>query len=150
MPTSSFLDKVSAKTNQIVNQAKEATSQVAITLKQEATTALQQLLVEINGLKPILLECGFIVGDINFTFPMPELKMTIEQTQMGKRTLEQIIGEDRGNLSDLQRSILNLMISTNDLVQITSRYGYTFRKYDVRLTLPPKVTIHLVSLKSIG
>lgn len=42
------------------------------------------------------------------------------------------------------------MIKAHELAEVTSRYGYTFCKYDVTMTVPPKVTIHHVSTKSKG
>ena len=114
-----------------------------------------EFLHEIDGLKPIIAQCGFVVKDINVTFPLPaELKMSIEKMSDGKKTLEQILQEDeekdnsQNKLTNTQKTILNLMIKANELAVITNQYGYTFKKYDVVLSATPKVTLHLVSNKS--
>jgi len=113
-----------------------------------------EFLHEIDGLKPIIVQCGFIVKDINVTFPLPaELKMSIEKISDGKKTLEQILQEADGessnqiNITNTQKTILNLMIKANELAVVTNQYGYTFKKYDVVLSATPKVTLHLVSNK---
>jgi hypothetical protein len=82
--------------------------------------------------------------------------VTIEQTGQGKKTLEQILAEDKektsaeNKLSDLQKAVLNSMVKANDLAQITNKYGYTFKRYEVTLSTPPSVTIHLISNKVSG
>lgn len=109
---------------------------------------------EIEGLKPIIAQCGFVIKDISVTFPLPsEFKMAVEQTGRGKKTLEQIIEgddaktDDEHKLTDIQKTILNLMIKANELAVVTNQYGYTFKKYDVVFSVTPKVTLHLVSNK---
>lgn len=115
----------------------------------------KQFIGELNGLKPIIMQCGFIIKDINLTFPLPsELKLSIEQTGQGKKTLEQILKEDDERtdekMAPTQKTILNLMIKANEMATITSQYGYTFKKYDVVLSATPKITLHLVSNKPNG
>lgn len=120
--------------------------------KETLQNVSKQFIIEIDGLKPIITQCGFIMKDINLTFPMPsELKMTIEQTEQGKKTLEQILKEDdekvEGKMTNTQRTILNVMIKANELASVTIQYGYIFKKYDITLSATPRVTLHLVSSK---
>jgi hypothetical protein len=144
------------KTRTAVSKVKGTTEQIIDAGKEKFYEMSVRLLEEINGLKPILSECGFMIGDLNVTFPLPaEFQMTIEQSGQGKKTLEQILIESDESkssggehLSTLQRMILSSMIRANQLVDTTSKYGYTFRKYDVTLTTPPRVTIHLISNKA--
>ena len=119
--------------------------------KEKLNLSMEQMLGEMVGLKPILLECGFIVGDINVTLGLPpEIKMTVDQTGQGHLSLQSILEKDDGQLTALQKTVLRSMVRANDMAEVTKNYGYTFRKYDVELTLPPRVTVHLISNKSSG
>lgn len=131
------------------------TDDVFAVSKEKFQSISKQFISELNGLKPIITQCGFIIKDINLTFPLPsELKLSIEQTGQGKKTLEQILKEDDekfdGKMTGSQKTILNLMIKANEMATITSQYGYTFKKYDVVLSATPKITLHLVSTKPNG
>lgn len=123
--------------------------------KEKFQNISKQFIGELNGLKPIISQCGFIIKDINLTFPLPsELKMSIEQTGQGKKSLEEILREDDEKIDEkmtsTQKTILNLMIKANELAAVTSQYGYIFKKYDVTLSATPKITLHLVSNKPNG
>lgn len=129
-------------------KAKETAEQLKDVSKEKGRDALEHALSEFNGLKPILADCGFIVGDIVFSMPIPEVLVTLEHIEGGKETLEQVLADKQVTLTDFQRTALNLLARANEMVEVTNRYGYTFRKYDLDITVPPKVSIHLVSLKS--
>jgi len=123
--------------------------------KEKFQSISKQFIGELNGLKPIIKQCGFIIKDINLTFPLPsELKMSIEQTGRGRKSLEDILKEDNekidGKMTNSQRTILNLMIKANELATVTNDYGYIFKKYDVTLSATPKITLHLISNKPNG
>ena len=108
-----------------------------------------QALAELEGLRPILAECGFIIGDVQVTVPLPvEVKVSVEHTEQGKTTLEQILAEPERTLSALQRGVLQAMLHANELAVLTERHGYTFRTYDIALSTPPRVTLHLVATQT--
>jgi hypothetical protein len=155
------LDKFTKQAKDAANKAMDASRQAALKAKETAEQlkdvgkekgreALDRALAEFAGLKPILADCGFIVGDIVFSMPIPEILVTLEHVEGGKQTLEQVLAEKHETLTDFQKIALNLLARANEMVEVTNRYGYTFRKYDLDLTVPPKVSIHLVSLKSKG
>ncbi len=150
-----FLDRTLSSVREASIKIRETTEQAIDVGKEKLRDLSLSLLGEINGLAPILTECGFIIGDINLTLPFPpEIKMSVEQTGEGEKTLEQILAEDNEKaeeeprLTTLQKTILNSMVKANELAQLTDSYGYTFKRYDIALTTPPKVTIHLISKKS--
>jgi len=134
----------------MVNDAKETAEQLREVSKEKGREALEHALAELNGLKPILADCGFIVGDLVFSIPIPEVLVTLEYIGGGKQTLEQVLADEESALTDFQKAVLNLLAKANELAEVTSQYGYIFRKYDLAMTFPPKVSIHLMSLKSKG
>lgn len=141
-------NKAMDASRQAALKAKETAEQLKDVGKEKGREALERALSEFNGLKPLLADCGFIVGDIVFSMPIPEILVTLEHIEGGKQTLEQVLGEKQDTLTDFQKMALTLLAKANEMAEVTGRYGYTFRKYDLDLTVPPKVSIHLVSLKS--
>ena len=143
-------NKAMDASRQAASKAKETAEQLKDVGKEKGREALERALSEFNGLKPILADCGFIAGDIVFSMPIPEILVTLEHIEGGKQTLEQVLVDQQNPLTDFQKAALNLLAKANEMAEVTSRYGYTFRKYDLDMTIPPKVSIHLVSLKSKG
>ncbi|MBI5828266.1 MAG: hypothetical protein HZB20_01695, partial [Chloroflexi bacterium] len=69
--------KVKQTAEQAVDVGREKLREMSMTLP-----------AEMNGLKPILVECGFIIGDTNITLSIPpEFKMTVEQIGAGRKNL---------------------------------------------------------------
>lgn len=133
-----------------VDEAKETAEQLRQVGTDKGRETLTRALTEFDGLKPILAECGFIVGDIVFSMPIPELLITLEHIEDSKTSLGQVLADQQTALTDFQKSALNLLAKANEMVGLTRQYGYTFRKYDLAMTIPPRVSIHLISLKSKG
>lgn len=133
-----------------VDEAKETAEQLRQVGTDKGRESLTRALAEFNGLKPILAECGFIVGDVVFSMPIPEVLVTLEYIGEGKKTIEQALTDQETTLTDFQKAALNLLSKANDLAEVTIQYGYVFRKYDLAMTFPPKVSIHLMSIKSKG
>lgn len=142
--------KAMEASRRVVNNAKDAADQLGHVSKEKAQETLERALPEFNGLKPILADCGFIVGDIVFSIPLPEVLVTLEYIGEGKRTLEQVLADPESGLTDFQKAVLNLLAKANELAEVTIQYGYVFRKYDLAMTFPPRVSIHLMSIKSKG
>ncbi len=137
-------------TQETAREVRESASEAWDAGREKLNGTLEALLKEVNGLKPILADCGFIVGDLNVTFTIPpEIKMTVDHIGKGTTTLEQILEEAQETLTALQKMVIKSMIKANELAHITRRYGYTFCKYDIALSLPPKVTVHLIADKAI-
>jgi len=143
-------NKAMDASRQAAGKAKETAEQLRDVGKEKGREALERALSEFNGLKPILADCGFIVGDIVFSMPIPEIMVTLEHIDDDKKTLEQVLAEQQTTLTDFQKAALNLLAKANEIAEVTRRYGYTFREYDLAMTIPPRVSIHLISLKSRG
>ena len=153
-----FVGKVKETAQAAVEVTTEAAREVRETAgeawdsgKEKLNGTLETLLKEVNGLKPILADCGFIIGDLNVTFSIPpEIKMTVDHIGKGTTTLEQSLQEAQETLTTLQKMVLKSMIKANELAHVTRRYGYTFSKYDISLSIPPKVTVHLIADKALN
>jgi vacuolar-type H+-ATPase subunit H len=115
--------------------------------KDKMQELLPALLEEFQGLKPILADCGFFVYDLEFAIAIPpQFTIYVNHTSKGKKTLEQILEEDKqaNQLTKLQRMALTTLLKANDLSVVTSKYGYRFGQYELVLTLPPQLKIHLL------
>jgi len=151
MAFNKIVDRAKATAKDASDKVRQTTEQAVEVGREKFREMSMALLAEVNGLKPILVECGFIIGDTNITLSIPpEFKMTVEQIGAGRRNLQEILCEDDATLTALQKAVLSSMIKAHELAEVTSRYGYTFCKYDVTMTVPPKVTIHLIANKSKG
>jgi hypothetical protein len=135
--------------SRVATDARDVASRVTELSREKAGDTMDAIFREIDGLLPILRECGFLMSDLKFSIALPpEFVMIIDRTGSGKMTLEQILAERRPTISKLQETILVSLLKANELAAITARYGYTFGQYELELTLPPRVIIHLVSNKT--
>ena len=47
-------------------------------------------------------------------------------------------------MTTLQKAFLRSLLKANELAQISDKYGYYFGEYELAISLPPRVTVHLV------
>lgn len=134
-----------ARSQQELQKALESALSQMNEFKPVFQDTFQGILQEISGLKPILAECGFVIGDINVTLPMPpEFIVVITQSGHGKKSLGRILEEQKATMSSRQKIVLRLLVKANELAQVSDEYNYCLGEYELVLALPPRVIVHLV------
>jgi hypothetical protein len=105
----------------------------------------EQTLSDIRGLEPILKESGFAISEIEVTLSVPPgFTAFVQHTGEEKKSLERTLAEEADTLTRLQKAFLRSLLRANELAQISDKYGYRFREYELAIGLPPGVTVHLV------
>ena len=138
--------RVKQSSSETALKIKDSTERIVHHSREKLAEATEALLKEMEGLIPILLECGFVVGDISLTLSMPpRFALKIVQTGRGKMSLEQILTNRADSITRTQTMFLSALIKANELAEITQKHGYVFEEYELTMTLPPQVTVHLVS-----
>lgn len=159
-------DKLFDKAKETADKAKETAAEVldagaesAIMAKDAAVDMidvgkgkLQEGMVivieETNKIIAILQNCGFRIIDINVTISVPpRAKLIIQDKGDGKDNLSKLLGSEEHTLSKTQTAMIKALLKTYDLASITEGYGYKFGKFVLSVSIPPQVTIHLVSEK---
>lgn len=131
--------------DRLAAEVRDAAARAAELSHEKAGDTMGAIFHEIDGLLPILRECGFFMSDLKFAITFPtEFTMIIDRTGSGKTTLEHILAEKRASISRLQEAILISLLKANELAALTGRYGYVFGQYELELNPPPKVIIHLM------
>lgn len=101
---------------------------------------------ETNKIITILQNSGFRIIDINVTISLPpRAKLIIEDRGEGEDKLSQLLESEEQTLSKTQTAMIKALLKTYDLASVTEGYGYKFRKFDLSVSIPPQVTIHLVT-----
>ena len=128
--------RVTAKADSVANAGKDV-------LKEKLDATLQ----EINGLRPLLLESGFIIGDVYLTASItPRIGLVIEQQSDGVNHLEQVL-RDR-ELSQIQKVVMNCIKKIYDLNDVVETHNHTIGQIDIALGVSPLITAHLNSKDS--
>jgi hypothetical protein len=125
---------------------KESGSKLAEGSQEKAQETLAYLLQELNGLIPILRECGYSVGDLAFTISLPpQLKVVVAQDGKGSKSLETILAEKENELSKIQTATLRGLVKAYEFDQTVAQYGYHLGDIELVLSIPPQVTLNLSS-----
>lgn len=125
---------------------KESGGKLAEGSKEKAQESLAYLLQELNGLIPILRECGYSVGGLAFTISLPpQLKVVVSQDGKGSKSLEALLTEKEPELSKIQVATLRGLIKAYEFDQTVAQYGYHLGDIELVLSLPPEVTLNLIS-----
>lgn len=123
---------------------KESGGKIAEGSKEKAQETLAYLLQELNGLIPILRECGYSVGDLAFTISLPpQLKIVVSQDGKGRKSLETILTEKEAELSKIQVATIRGLIKAYEFDQTVAPYGYHLGDIELVLSIPPQVTLNL-------
>ena len=125
---------------------KEAGGKLAETSMEKAQETLPKLLEELNGLIPILRECGYSVGDlaVSITIP-PKLKAVVSQDGKGSKSLQTMLTEKEAILTPLQFGAVKGLIKAYEFDQTVQKHGYHLGDIELVLSIPPEVTMNLVS-----
>jgi len=97
------------------------------------------------------MNSGFVVGEIEVTLSLPpEFTVMIQYTGEEKKSLEKTLAEEADTMTSLQKTFLRSLLKANELAQISDKYGYCFGQYELAISLPPRVTVHLVPKEPIS
>jgi hypothetical protein len=137
--------KLKNQAKSAVGAVKDSAEKISVLGKEKLQETVEGILSEINGLKPVLLNSGFVVGEIKVTLSLPpEFTVFIENTGQEKKSLEKTLAEEADTMTSLQKTFLRSLLKANELAQISDKYGYRFGKYELAISLPPRVTVRLV------
>jgi hypothetical protein len=144
-----MFDKLKDKTagmTQSVTQGVQAGMNSLGDFKEKSASLIASSLEEINGLRPILEQSGFIVGDIfiNVALP-PSVGLIVEQEVGGSAKLDAI---DSAELSTVQNTIVGSIKKIYALNDVVEEHEHTIGQVEITLGLPPQVKAHLNSKKS--
>jgi len=129
---------------------KESTQRIVSVRTEEVRGRLGAVLSEINELKPIPSECGFIAGDISVTLSLPpEFKVIVEQIGESKESVEHILEENESTMTKTQMVVLTSLVKADKMAQIANKHDYCVRRYELVATLPPRATVVLKPNKDV-
>jgi hypothetical protein len=159
-------DKLFDKAKETADKAKETAAEVldagaesAIMAKDAAVDMIDVgkgklhegmviVIEETNKIIAILQNSGFRIIDINVTISLPpRAKLIIEDRGEGEDKLSQLLESEEQTLSKTQTAMIKALLKTYDLASVTEGYGYKFGKFDLSVSIPPQITIHLVADK---
>ena len=127
-------------------KAHELGSHLMVETRAKMQQALDNTLRDIERLRPILQEAGFIIRDIMFTISVPpHVKVTIRKIAECADELNTLLADPESGLSDTQRTVLSMLAKANSMTEVTAKYGYVFGEFDLTMGLPPQLTIHLIT-----
>ena len=135
------------KLGDVKNKVTDQVGSVASAGNEKLKEKLNEALQEINGLRPLLLESGFIIGDVYITASItPCIGLIIEQQSDGVNHLERVIQDNE--LSKFQTAVMSSIKKIYDLNEAVEKHNYRIGQIDVALGVSPEVTAHLHSKDS--
>jgi len=130
---------------------KETAGRLAETSRQKYDEVLDSVLTEINGIKPLLAQAGFGVESISCAASLPpEVSIGIAQRGEGKKTREQLVDEGEGTLSPLQSALLHSLMRAHEMAEVPQRLGYRATDYNLKLGLPPSLSVRFRPIREDG
>jgi len=134
-----------------IKNATDKAKQGADSLKEGAGDLLNKVMAssmsEIEGLRPVLNQSGFIIGDIIIEMALnPKINIVVEQVEEGELSIKDALKQE--GLTKMQTSILKSIDKINALNTVVSQYEHTIGQIEIELGLPPTIKAHLNSLKS--
>ena len=143
-----LVDKAKEKSKEAATGLKETSQNIANISKEKMQTGVNTAIDETQALIVILQKCGYIVGDLAMTLSVPpEIELTLQDVGGGQKNLAKLMEEEGDTLSKFQSAILRGMLKTYDILKTTEKHGYTFGEFDVAVTFPPRVTVHLLPVE---
>ena len=128
----------------------EVGGQLMVEGKAKLQQALDNSLHEIESLRPILHQAGFIIRDIMFTITVPpSVKVNIRKVEECADQLNTLLADPQSGLNETQRKVLSLLARANSMSEVTSKHGYLFGEFDLVMGVPPQLTIHLVKKHTV-
>jgi hypothetical protein len=134
-----------------IKNATDKAKQGADSLKEGAGDLLNKVMAssmsEIEGLRPVLNQSGFIIGDIIIEMALnPKINIVVEQVEKGELSIKDALKQE--GLTKMQTSILKSIDKINELNTVVKQYEHTIGQIEIELGLPPTIKAHLNSLKS--
>jgi len=134
-----------------IKNATDKAKQGADSLKEGAGDLLNRVMAssmsEIEGLRPVLNQSGFIIGDIIIEMALnPKINIVVEQVEEGELSIKDALKQE--GLTKMQTSILKSIDKINELNTVVKQYEHTIGQIEIELGLPPTIKAHLNSLKS--
>jgi len=124
--------------------AKDAAVDMIDVGKGKLQEGMAAVIEETNNIKVILQTSGYHIIDISVTISVPpRAKLLIEDTGSGKEKLTELMASEGPTLSKVQTTMIRAMLKTYELADITEEYGYKFGRFNLTITIPPQVTVHL-------
>jgi hypothetical protein len=128
----------------VVDKAKEVQSQVQDKGRESAQDAIEALLGDVQGLKPILARAGFSLGNITISLGLPPgIVVAIIHDREVASGIEELAADT--NLTNLQSLIVKSLKNAYSLTGMFQKYGYVIGQLSIEVGLIPKVTIVLNS-----
>jgi len=144
MPLGDLVDKA----KETAKSAKDTTGIWIASGKEKLQEGITSATEETNRLIAVLKKSGFNIGNMTITIAAnPKINLRVEDKGSGKKNLIKIVEKEESELSKLQLGTINALLMAYNLTDITSEHGYKFGHFDLLLTLPPQVTVHLVADK---
>ena len=146
-----FLGERSGEMKDKIKNATDKAKQGADSLKEGAGDLLNKVMAssmsEIEGLRPVLNQSGFIIGDIIIEMALnPKINIVVEQVEEGELSIKDALKQE--GLTKMQTSILKSIDKINELNAVVKQYEHTIGQIEIELGLPPTIKAHLNSLKS--
>jgi hypothetical protein len=129
----SALDKV----KDVQQQAKEAG-------RESVQDAVDALLGDVQGLKPILARAGFSLGNITISLGLPPgIVVAIIHDREVASGIEELIADP--SLTNIQSMIVKSLKNAYSFTGMFQKYGYVIGQLSIEIGLIPKVTMVLTS-----
>ena len=124
------------------DKSTDAAAAVAEKGREQIQKQVPAMLEKLSGLKLVLEESGFLVGDVAMTLSIPPgLALTITQADGAENRIKEVI-ESR-ELTKLQATILAGISQMYAFNQTFGKFDYVIGQIDIELSIPPAVTAHL-------
>ena len=144
MPLGDLVDKA----KETAKSAKDTTGTWIVSGKEKLQEGVASAAEETYKLIDILKRSGYNIGNMTITIAVnPKIKLRIEDRGSGKDNLTKIVDSEDTKLSKLQLGTINTLLAAYNLTDITTEHGYEFGYFDLTLSIPPQVTVHLVTGK---
>lgn len=139
MPIGDLLDKA----KESAKSAADTTATWIDSGKEKLQEGVASAAEETNKLIDILKNSGYKIGDMAFTLAAaPKIRLKIADTGKGRKNLEKLAADEGTELSRIQSTVIQALLTAYTLTDKLSGQGYTLDQFDLLLTIPPQVTVY--------
>jgi hypothetical protein len=129
----------------ILDKAKDLKEQANEAGKDSAENALNGILTELQGLRPILAKCGFSMSSINVAVSIPpDVTLTLKHDREAVMSLEEY--EDSSELTTFQSMIVKSLKQAYNFSGLFEKFGYNISTISIAIALIPKISVTLQSV----
>lgn len=130
----------------VLDKAKDMRQQAHEAGRDAAQEAVDSLLKELQGLKPLLARYGFSMGNISIGLGLPpSCVVAIKHDREGTENVLDANAEE--NLSTVQSLVVKGLKNAYTFAGMFQKYGYVIGQISIEVGLIPKVTVVLNSLE---